>query len=136
MSSRFARFAPVLVFLLGLFTGVAVTVLWAGHRRRHCADNGPARVTRIAVAAAIRRLDLDDAQRVKLTPVFDRIEAGFVTMHRDDLRQVRRMMEAAVAEMRPHLRPDQQATLDEMMTAPRRRWEKFLGSETVSQPAD
>ena len=88
------------------------------------------------MAAAIRRLDLDDAQRVKLTPVFDRIEAGFVTMHRDDLRQVRRMMEAAVAEMRPHLRPDQQATLDEMMTAPRRRWEKFLGSETVSQPAD
>lgn len=127
MSPRLARFAPVLVFLLGLFTGVAVSVLWAGHRLRTFAENGPARLTRVGISAAVRRLDLDEAQRAKFAPLFDRIEAGFVAMHREDLAEVRRMMEAAAAEMRPQLRPDQQEKLDALMTGPRRRWAKFLG---------
>ena len=127
MSPRLARFAPVLVFLLGLFTGVAVTVLWAGHRLRNFAENGPAKITRIGIAAVSRRLDLDAAQRAKFAPLFGRVEAGFGTVHREGLVQVRTLMETAAAEMRPQLRPDQQAKLDELMAAPRRRWEKFLG---------
>ena len=127
MSSRLARFAPVLVFLLGLFTGVAVTVLWAGHRLRHFAENGPANVTRIGIAAVSRRLDLDPAQRAKFAPIFGRIEARVVTLHREGLALVRTMMEEAAAEIRPQLRPEQQEKLDELLAAPRRRWEKFLG---------
>ncbi len=127
MSSRLVRFVPVLVFLLGLFTGVALTVLWAGHRVRNFAENGPAKVTRIGIAAVSRRLDLDAEQRAKFAPLFSRIEARFDTMHREGLAQVRTMMEEAASEMRPQLRPEQQARLDELMAAPRRRWEKFLG---------
>ena len=127
MSTRLARFAPALVFLFGLVTGVAVTVLWAGQKLRRFAENGPAGVTRTGIAAVSHRLDLDEAQRAEFAPLFGRIEAGFVAMHREDLTQVRAMMEAAVAEMRPRLRPDQQARLDELMAEPRRRWENFLG---------
>lgn len=135
MSPRLARFAPVLVFLLGLFAGVALSVFWVGHRLRNFAENGPEGATRFGIAAVTRRLDLDEAQRAACAPVFARIEAGFAAMHREDLAKVRTLLEGAAADLRPQLRPDQQAELDEMLEAPRRRWERFLGPEAAPQPA-
>lgn len=128
MRPRLARFAPVLVFLLGLLTGVALSALWAVRRLESFADNGPAGVTRFAISAASRKLDLDAEQRAKFAPVFERVERGFVEMHREDMPKVRGLIEGAAAEIRPSLTPAQQAKMDELLARPRARWEKFSGA--------
>ncbi len=125
MRSRFARFAPVLVFLLGLLTGVALSALWAARRLEKIADNGPAGTARFVINALARRLDLDDAQRAKFEPVFARVEQGFADMHREDMPRVKALIEGAAAEIRPSLTPGQQAEMDELLERPRARWERF-----------
>ncbi len=132
MRSRLARFAPVLVFLLGLLTGVALSALWAVRRLESFADNGPGDVTRFAISAVSQRLDLDAEQRAKFAPIFERVEHGFVEMHREDLPKVRGLIEGAAAEIRPSLTPAQQAKMDELLARPRARWEKFIGVGSAS----
>lgn len=128
MRPLLARFAPVLVFLLGLLTGVALSALWAVKRLESFADNGPGGATRFGISVISRQLDLDPEQRARFAPLFARVEDGFAEMHREDLPKVRALIEGAAAEMRPGLTADQQAKMDELLARPRARWERFLGA--------
>lgn len=122
------RLAPVLIFLAGIVVGVAISGIWVAARLTEFVEEGPGSIARTGSELVMRKLELTARQREELAPLIGRVEAAFVAMHREDLARVRVLFEDAAREIRPHLREDQRAILDEMMIAPRRRWEKFLGT--------
>lgn len=132
MRFRLSRFAPLGVFLSGLVLGVALSAGWVASRLHRFVEEGPGSFARTGSEVVMRRLDLDDAQREELRPVFERVESAFAAMHREDLARVRVLLEEAAAEIRPSLRADQAARMDEMLEGPRRRWEKFLGAPAAA----
>lgn len=134
MRARLARFTPLLVFLLGLLTGVAVTAFFVARGLHGVIEDGPSAAARLGIAAVMNELDLDERQRAEFQPIVERAERTFAEMHRHDLAQMRELLEGAAAEARPKLRPDQQAKLDALLVEPRRRWEKFLGQPRQTQP--
>ena len=128
------RLFPVFIFVAGVVTGVALSGMWVAAQVTDFMRQGPGALARTGSEVVKLQLKLDAEQRAELAPVFARIEAAFVVMHREDMAQVRVLFEETAREIRPRLRPAQREIMDEMLVAPRGRWEKFLGTPLPPLP--
>ncbi|MFA6962868.1 MAG: hypothetical protein WC205_19085 [Opitutaceae bacterium] len=128
--------APVLIFGLGMIAGGTVVTLVVVHKVRHFIDAGPDETVAKAGALVARRLDLDAAQRQTLAPVLTDLQTGFSELRLETMPKVRRLILDAETRLRPSLRPDQQAKLDQLLAAPKARWQSHIPKASPPPPPD
>jgi Spy/CpxP family protein refolding chaperone len=62
------------------------------------------------------QLNLTPDQKAKIQPIIDQAQPQLETIHREAMEKARKVMEDAIAQMRPMLTPEQQKKLDEAKT--------------------
>ena len=115
--------APLLVFILGALCGGGGVALYVVKQARQFIQADPSEATKMASALIVRELKLDAGQRAALQPIFNDVAAALVEIRRESVPQIRRVILDAEPRIRPQLRPDQQRRLDELLAAPKARWE-------------
>lgn len=126
--------APVLIFLLGVIAGGTIVGLVVAQRVRHLINAGPSETVSMAGSLVARRLDLDADQRRALEPILSDVAAGFSLIRVETMPEVRRLLLDAESRLRPHLRPEQQTKLDQLLVAPRARWQALLPGTGPEKP--
>ena len=101
------------VFLLGVACG-ALGFAAFGLRALHGRFMNPERMEHIVVRHLTRRLKLDDAQRSVLEEVARKAHGQIRQVRDETLPRLEAIIDQACAELRPSLRPDQQAELEKV----------------------
>ena len=126
----------LLVFTLGALSGVLGTGMVL---KRHAPyfSRGPEDRKAFIMARLIRRLDLSEAQTMRIGAIIDRVQAETFDRIREGRRFIHDQMEKGFAEIRKELMPDQQRRFDEMKTEfERRRQERSKRFHGPWRPED
>jgi hypothetical protein len=99
------------VFVLGVVCG-ALGFAALGLHGLHGRFMSPERMERIVVRHLSRRLRLDESQRAVLQEVAGKAHAQIRQVRDDTLPRLEAIVDQACAELRPSLRPEQQAELE------------------------
>ena len=105
-----------LVFLLGAGVGTLATAVYLKHThplfRRDAATRAAYVMKKLSAA-----LELTDEQKAVIRPLVEKRQAEVHAVFRTHRARLKRLLEEGVSEMKRDLTPEQQRTLDEMVTA-------------------
>ena len=113
------------VFLLGAITGALGMGAFVRHRFAWGGPRLEAAAESRAVNRLSRRLGLDADQRRALEEIAHRTRIRLEAVRDETIPRVQEILDDAAAELKPHLRPDQQQELDRIAAEGRDRWRRF-----------
>ena len=119
MSRARAALLLGLVFVLGVVCGAFGMAALHLHRGHHRFE--PARMERFIVERLSRRLDLDPDQRRVLEDATRKARIEIEQVRSETIPKIQAILDRATDELRPVLRPDQQAKLETIRSEMRER---------------
>lgn len=105
----------VLLFALGVLTGVLGANMYFKYRFERFRDAGPTARKELLMERFTRRLDLTPQQQEKISVIFEEMREGLFalrTKHQPELEEIRARSHARIKAI---LNPDQQEKFDEMI---------------------
>lgn len=113
----------LLVFLLGVVTGVLGTGIMIRHGIRKFTQRSPdSSHTSLFMKKLSRELNLTETQKPDVEKIVEEAEVEIRDMIRNSRGEFEKIMQQRHAQLRELLTPEQQQQLDEMFTRMRDRW--------------
>lgn len=103
----------LLVFALGALSGTLGTGIFLKHHHPFFSDRPEGRKAFIMKRLS-RKLDLSEAQKIRIEAIIDRVQSETFRQIREDRRFIHEQLERGFAEIRQQLTPEQQRRFDEM----------------------
>lgn len=107
------------IFILGMLAGGLLVAGVAAKRLHRVAHDQPAFTAQEITRAVTRRVHLDTTQRAQFQAIVEDTQQQLLAARKQAEPHSHAIIEAAVARARTLLRPEQQATFDQMITAHR-----------------
>lgn len=104
-----------LFFILGLVIGMAGSHLTLKHRFARAIHDRPTAQRQMVMRNLTRRLQLNKPQQVAIERIVDQQLQALLKMRERHRPEVQAIFQQAEDEMKPHLRPEQQQKLDQIM---------------------
>jgi Spy/CpxP family protein refolding chaperone len=100
-----------LIFVLGVVTGVSLTVGLGPHFMR---PPGAQQMKKRMLMGLTHRLNLTADQQARIDPILANAETQIQALHRDEVGRISRIMETVNTQILPLLTPEQQTELQKM----------------------
>ena len=105
----------VLIFTLGVFSGVLGTNMYFKYRIEQFREAGPTVQKELLMKRLTRRLDLTPQQQKKISVIFDEMRENLTALRRKHLPELEEIRARSHTRIKAVLNADQQKKFDEMI---------------------
>jgi hypothetical protein len=129
------------IFFLGVFVGVAITIGGVHEHVQKLVEGGPDQVVDVVVNRLKKELKLDEAQQVKLQQIVAGTRIKLRQIHERSQPEIEHALSAAENEVRGILYAEQVKKFEEIVRKGRKKWKyeeqvKAIAVPGESEPAD
>lgn len=114
----------VLIFALGVLTGVLGYGMYFKQRIEHFREAGPQTRKELLMKRLTRRLELTPQQQEKVAVIFEEMREQLFSLRKKHKPDLERIREQGHARIKAILTPEQQVQFDEMMARLKKRHRK------------
>jgi Spy/CpxP family protein refolding chaperone len=124
----------VLIFALGILTGVFGSGMYFKSRIDRFRESGPQMRKEMLMKRLTRRLDLTPQQQEKVTVIFEEMREQLFSLRTKHRPEMERIREQGHARIKAILSPEQQKRFDEMMARLKERRRRKAGPFGKHEP--
>lgn len=132
MSKTKAIIGVCLIFIMGVVSGVAVTMRFVNRRIHAMVEGGPQVMGEVIVRRLDHQLHLDAGQRAQVQKIIEGRRGQVMAIRSQIQPQIAQITRQSTSEIRAILTPDQATKFDTIVEKNRNRWSRFHNGEPAS----
>lgn len=114
----------MILFIAGVLSGIAGTLIYHQYEREHRGEGGPAAQHDRIMNRLTHELALTDEQQAAIEPIVTRTHVAILELRFAHQAELETILTNGMADLKAKLSPEQQTHLDEMYARLKQRWTK------------